>query len=93
MFEVTKLENIPSGTRLFNSRFVDEVKNAGTDAAFEKSRLVVQAYNDEEKKLVLTQSPTIQRVSQRLILILTAMKINDNNNVHLYLRDISQAYV
>jgi len=63
VFEVTKLENIPSGTRLFNSRFVDEVKNAGTDAAFEKSRLVVQAYNDEEKKLVLTQSPTIQRVS------------------------------
>ena len=93
MFEVTKLENILSGTRLFNSRFVDEVKNAGTDAAFEKSRLVVQAYNDEEKKLVLTQSPTIQRVSQRLILILTAMKINDNNDVHLYLRDISQAYV
>src|SRR5450432_4009543 len=93
MFEVTKLENIPSGTRLFNSRFVDEVKNARTDATFEKSSLVVQAYNDEEKKLVLTQSPTIQRVSQRLILILTAMKINDNNDVHLYLRDISQAYV
>jgi hypothetical protein len=39
----------------------------------------------------LTQSPTIQRVSQRLILCIAAMKLDDN--MHLYLRDISQAYV
>jgi hypothetical protein len=76
--------------RLFNSRFVDEVKNPGTDTAFEKSQLVVQAYNDEEKELVLTQSPTIQRVSQRLILCIAAMKLP---KAQLYLQDISQAYV
>jgi hypothetical protein len=63
VFEITKLENVLSGIRLFNLRFVDEVKNARTDTTFEKSRLVVQAYNDEEKRLVLTQLPTIQRVS------------------------------
>ena len=39
----------------------------------------------------MTQSPTIQHVSQRLILCIAAMKIKDNT--HLYLRDISQAYV
>ena len=57
VFEVV---NIPQGVRIFNSRFVDEIKNAGTDKAFEKSRLVVQAYYDQRKDFVLTQSPTIQ---------------------------------
>ena len=63
VFEIVQYDDIPKGARLFNSRFVDEIKNQGTDRAFEKSRLVVQAYNDQEKELVLTQSPTIQRVS------------------------------
>lgn len=89
VFEVIDAETIPKGVRIFNSRFVDEVKNQGTDQAFEKSRLVVQAYNDLEKDIVLTQSPTIQRVSQRLILCLAAMMPGKK----LYLRDISQAYV
>lgn len=44
---------------IFNSRFVDEIKNPGTDKSYEKSRLVIQSYNDLEKSLVLTQSPTI----------------------------------
>ena len=55
-----KLTDVPQGARLFNSQFVDEVKNTGTDKAFKKLQLVVQAYNDLEKELVLTQSPTIQ---------------------------------
>jgi hypothetical protein len=80
---------VPQGIRIFNSRFVDEVKNKGTDKAFMKSRLVVQAYGDDEKRLVLTQSPTIQRISQRVILCIAAMKEESG----LYLRDISQAYV
>ena len=46
VFEITKLADVPQGVRLFNSRFVDEIKNLGTDKAFEKSQLVVQAYND-----------------------------------------------
>jgi len=90
VFEIIKLTDVPQGVRLFNSRFVDEIKNKGTDKAFEKSRLVVQAYNDAEKELVLTQSPTIQRVSQYLILCIAAMK---SLEAQLFLRDISQAYV
>ena len=54
MFATVPLSTVPNGIRIFNSRFVDEVKNAGTSTAFEKSRLVVQAYNDAEKELVLT---------------------------------------
>jgi hypothetical protein len=48
----------------------------------------VQAYNDLEKALVLTQSLIIMQVSQRLILYIAAIGNHD-----LYLRDISQAYV
>ena len=84
-------QNISSNTRIFNSRFVDAIKHSGIDKAFEKSRLVIQAYNDEEKTLVLTQSSTIQRVSQRLIICLTV--VLQDTDTKLYLRDITQAYV
>jgi len=39
----------------------------------------------------LTQSPTIQQVSQRLILCIAAMY--QGKDAQLYLRDISQAYI
>ncbi|KAI0998668.1 hypothetical protein K3495_g9527 [Podosphaera aphanis] len=54
--------------RIFNSRFVDEIKGKGTDSPYEKSRLVIQAHNDWGKEFVSTQSPTAQRSSQRLLL-------------------------
>ncbi|KAI0994902.1 hypothetical protein K3495_g13278 [Podosphaera aphanis] len=71
------------------------VRNAGlpfryrdrTANAFEKSRLVVQAFKDNDKKTVLTQSPTIQRMSQRLLICLALYK-----NFDIFTRDISQAY-
>jgi hypothetical protein len=90
VFELTTIDAVPRNVRIFNSRFVDEVKHPGTPDAYEKSRLVVQAYNDHDKTLVLTQSPTIQRMSQRIILALAACIMPD---CHLYLRDITQAYV
>ena len=82
---------LPPGTRVFGSRFVDEIKFAGTDKAMEKSRLVIQAYNHNGKETTLTQSPTLQRVSQRLLISLAACL--RPKGVHMFLRDISQAYV
>jgi len=87
VFELTDAK-VAQG-RIFKSRFVDEVKGKATSTPFEKSRLVIQAYNDEEKTGILTQSPTIQKASQRLILCLAA----SIKGTHLYLRDVSQAYV
>ena len=80
-------------TRIFNSRMVREVKGKTTDAPYEKSRLVIQAYNDEGKAEILTQSPTIQRASQRLIVMLapTMLQMQDRN-MFMWLRDITQAY-
>ena len=52
VFEVA--HDVPDNARIFKARFVDEVKNKDTNKAYEKSRLVVQAYNDDEKSLVLS---------------------------------------
>ena len=90
VFTVTSRADVPDGVRIFNSRFVDEVKHKGSENELKKSRLVVQAYNDDSKHIVLTQSPTIQRISQRIILSIAAMTAETTG---LYLRDISQAYV
>ena len=43
------------GVRLFNLQFIDKIKNKGTDKAFKKLQLIIQAYNDLKKELVLTQ--------------------------------------
>ena len=89
IFIFVNKKKVSEDMRIFNSRFVNEVKNAGTDSTFEKSRLVMQAYNDSIKHLVLTQSPTIQRVSQRLILCLAAIIFSTK----LYFKNVIQAYV
>ena len=88
-FEIVSISDVPHGVRIFNSRFVDEIKNIGTINAYEKSRLVVQVYNDDGKAKMLTQAPTIQRMNQRLILTLAA----NMSHLGLFFRDISQAYV
>jgi hypothetical protein len=87
VFEFIRKTDAPDNARIFNSRFVDHVKLEGTPKAYEKSRLVVQAYKDDGKKAVLTQSPTIQRVSQRLILCLALYA-----DLDIHVRDITQAY-
>jgi hypothetical protein len=58
---------------------------------FEKSRLVVQAYNNKGKEIILTQSLTIQRASQRVIVALALSLAN--RKICLSIRDITQAYI
>ena len=41
IFKLVNPKDVPIDIRVFNSRFVDEIKNAGTNKAFEKSRLVI----------------------------------------------------
>jgi hypothetical protein len=89
VFEIIITSKVLKDVRIFNFRFVDEIKHSGTPQAYEKFRLVIQTYNDHEKTLVLTQALTIQRMSQRIILA-KAASISENH--HLYLRNITQAY-
>ena len=62
-FGVVTISDVSSRMRIFNSRFVNEIKNERTTTAFEKSRLVVQVYNNHGKEEILTQLPTIQQMS------------------------------
>jgi hypothetical protein len=82
--------NVSTDVRIFSFRFVNEIKHSSTEKAFEKSRLMIQTFNDQNKILVLTQSLIIQRVNQRLIICLV---VTFCQSMKLYLRDIIQAYV
>ena len=77
--------------RIFSSRMVQEVKGLGTDTPYEKSRLVIQGYGDSDKELILTQSPTLQRASQRLILAIAPTLMKDFG-FNIWVRDVTQAY-
>lgn len=86
----TPSNQIPSGCRIFGLRMVREIKDKTTAHPCEKSRLVVQGHNDQEKRFILTQSPTIQRCSQRLILAVAPTLIK--RGMSFAIRDITQAY-
>ncbi len=89
VFQSVRTDDVSLDVRIFNFRFVNEIKHLDIDKAFEKSRLVVQTFNDQNKNLILIQSSIIQRVSQRLIVCLIAVF----SKMNLYLRDIIQTYV
>lgn len=82
-------EKVHGPHRLFKARMVREIKGK-TEKPYEKSRLVIQGYNDAGKADILTQSPTIQRVSQRLIVALAPALMGTGMTVEL--RDVTQAY-
>jgi hypothetical protein len=90
VFEIIIISEVLKNVRIFNSRFVDEIKHSDISQAYEKSKLMIQIYNDHEKTLMLTQAFIIQRMSQRIILAITA-SISENH--HLYLRNIIQTYI
>lgn len=76
---------VQKNIRIFNSRFVEKIKNIEIANDFEKLRLVVQAYNNYDKMSILIQSLTIEQISQQQILALSAI----NSKIDLYLRDIT----
>ncbi len=57
--------------RLFMSHLVREINGKMTNKPYEMSRLGVQGYNYIEKTALLTQTLTIQRCSQCLLLSIT----------------------
>jgi hypothetical protein len=89
VFRSVSKNDVSSDVRIFNSRFVDEIKHFDIDKAFEKSRFVMQTFNDQNKNLILTQSFIIQRINQRLIVCLIVVF----SKMNLYLRNITQTYV
>ncbi len=89
VFQSIRIDDVSLDVRIFKFRFVDEIKHLDIDKAFEKSRLVMQTFNDQNKNLMLIQSFIIQRINQRLIVCLIVVF----SKMNLYLRDIIQTYV
>jgi hypothetical protein len=52
-------KDVSTDVRIFSFRFVNEIKHSEIEKAFEKFRLVIQAFNDQNKTFVLTQSSII----------------------------------
>jgi hypothetical protein len=63
VFRSISKNDVSFDVRIFNFRFVNEIKHFDINKAFEKSRLVMQTFNDQNKNLMLTQSSIIQRIS------------------------------
>lgn len=59
VFKVITFKDVSNNTQIFNSCFIDKIKNLNTDKTYKKSCLVGQAYNDKGKDHVLTQLPII----------------------------------
>lgn len=82
-------DEVTEKAQIFGSRMVREVKGR-TSLPYEKSRLVVCGFNDHEKATILTQAPTVQRASQRIVLALSPSLRQQGKEAMV--RDISQAY-
>ncbi|CCE32582.1 uncharacterized protein CPUR_06442 [Claviceps purpurea 20.1] len=72
---------------------VREIKWKDANTPYEKSRLVVQGHNDDGKWDILTQSPTVQRASIRLLLALAPALMGNMKKAMIWVRDVTQAYV
>jgi PHP family Zn ribbon phosphoesterase len=53
VFELITINVVLRDVRIFNFKFVDEIKHLDTTETYEKSRLVIQIYNDHDKTLML----------------------------------------
>ena len=91
IFEFVNKRDVSLDIRVFNARFVNEIKNENTKKTYEKSRLIIQTYNDSEKNQIFIQSLIIQRMNHRLILYIVVMIESDS--IKLYFRNITQTYV
>jgi hypothetical protein len=84
VFSSVNKNDVSFDIRIFNFRFVNEIKHFNIDKIFEKSRLVMQTFNDQNKNLILIQLFIIQRINQRLIVCLIVVF----SKMNLYLRNI-----
>ena len=49
IFEFVNERDVSSDIRVFNARFVNKIKNENTKKTYEKSRLIIQTYNNSKK--------------------------------------------
>jgi hypothetical protein len=89
VFELrNRTDFVVEGDRIFKTRYVDTVKNAGTKEQYDKLRLFICAFKDAGKDEIMTRTPTVSRASTRLMLSIAA----SHPDKILKSRDLDQAY-
>lgn len=86
-FKTINAFSIAPTTRIFGSRFVDELKKVDSGVLL-KSLLVARNYEDEGKTGIVTKVPTVMWSSQRIAFAIAASL----PGAKPFLRDISQVY-
>ncbi len=64
VFELITINVVLRDVRIFNFRFVNEIKHSDIADVYGKFRLMIQVYNDHDKTLMFISSLVIQRMSQ-----------------------------
>lgn len=82
-----KHANDTQGAGVYGAGFVGLIKHEGAPNAFQKSRFVIESFND--RNCFLTHALTIQRASQRPLLSLAVR----HNTIRIISNDVLQAYV
>lgn len=88
-FETVDKSAVPPKMRIYGTRWIDTYKIQPNGNQTRKSRLVACNYRDKNAADLLTKSPTISRLGQR-VAVTTAALFPQNQ---AYTRDISQAYI
>lgn len=92
--KLVMLEKVLSNIQVFNSYFVNKIKNLYTDKVYKKSCPVIYTYNNGKKNLVLIYLPKISRVSYSIVSCLTTIFQNNNNdNIRFYFQNIRQVLI
>lgn len=87
-FEVVSREQFSMETRVFGSRFTDEIKHANEGVRL-KSRLVAQNYGDKDASTIATTAPTLQRFTKRQTISLPSSLLELNART----RNVMQVYI
>lgn len=84
----TTMTNMPTGTRTFGSKFLDELK-LPKECLKRKSRLVAEGYSHQVATAISPNTPTMEKWSQRMIMEL-ALSIH---GTRIFGHDITRAYI
>lgn len=80
--------NLKESTRVFGSRFVDELKKAG-DKLRKNSRSIAQNYAYDGPTTIATKATTVQQFEQRVALFIEEYI----PSMKTYTRDTTQAHI
>lgn len=79
---------------MFNSYFVNYIKNLYTNKNYKKCCLIIHIFNNKKKNFMLMYLLKILKISQNISFCFAVISQDNNNyNIRFYIQDITQIYV